>query len=102
MLLSQATCIGAKYNVKTFLVDPHLLGLPRVLNESGFTVYVAVVLLQTSMQVWLCHFFTYCTKYRNCLTSLVKPFRIIRQCNLHNIIALKSCFSMNARLLLSH
>ena len=57
-LLSQATCIGAKYNVKTFLVDPHLLGLPRVLNESGFTVYVAVVLLQTSMQVWLCHSFT--------------------------------------------
>lgn len=50
-----------KIQCKNFLVDPHLLGLPRVLNESGFTVYVAVVLLQTSMQVWLCHFFTYYT-----------------------------------------
>ena len=32
-------------------------------------------------------------------TILVRSFLIIQQCNLHNIIALKSCFSMNARLL---
>ena len=36
------------------------------------------------------------------ITIFVRPFLIIQQCNLHNIIALKSCFSMNARLLLSH
>ncbi|CAH3045400.1 unnamed protein product [Porites evermanni] len=33
------------------------VGLPRVLNESGFTVYVAVVLLQTSIQVLVVFYF---------------------------------------------